>query len=45
MVGEFSVDFSPQAVVSLNGEVVNLSFGSIRLNPGINHIEIRINSF
>jgi len=45
MVGEFSMDFSPQAVVSLNGESVNLSFGSIRLSPGINHIEIRINSF
>jgi hypothetical protein len=45
MVGEFSMNFSPQAVVSLNGEVVNLSFGSIRLNPGINTIEIKINSF
>lgn len=45
MLGEFSMDFSPQAVVSLNGKTVNLSFGSIRLNPGINEIEIRINSF
>jgi len=45
MTGEFSMDFSAQAVVSLNGESVNLSFGSIRLGPGINHIEVKINSF
>jgi len=45
MAGEFSMDFPPQAVVSLNGESVNLSFGSIRLNPGMNHIEVKINSF
>lgn len=45
MVGEFSLDFSPQDVVSLNGKPVNLSFGSVRLEPGINEIEIRINSF
>lgn len=45
MVGEFSLDFSPQAVVTLNGQAVNLSFGSIRLNPGVNEIEIKINSF
>jgi len=44
-VGEFVADFSPQAVVSLNGKVVNLTFGSIRLNPGENNLEIRINSF
>ncbi len=40
MAGEFSMDFLPQAVVSLNGENVNLTFGSIRLSPGINHIEV-----
>jgi hypothetical protein len=45
MAGEFNMDFSPQSVVSLNGETVNLSFGSIRLNPGLNEIEVRINSF
>jgi hypothetical protein len=45
MVGEFSLDFSPQDVVTVNGEPVNLSFGTIRLNPGKNDIEIRINSF
>lgn len=45
MVGEFSAGFSAEDVVTLNGETVNLSFGSIRLNPGVNDIEIRINSF
>ena len=45
MAGEFSMDFSPQTVVSVNREVVNLAFGSIRLNPGINVIEVEINSF
>ncbi len=45
MAGEFSIDFSSQSVVSLNGEVVHLSFGSIRLNPGLNVIEIKVNSF
>ena len=45
MVGEFRLDFLPQHVVTLNGESVNLSFGTIRLEPGKNHIEIRVNSF
>jgi hypothetical protein len=45
MAGEFSVDLSADAVVSLNGEVVNLAYGSIRLNPGLNVLEIKINSF
>ena len=45
MVGEFRLDFLPQHVVTLNGEPINLSFGTIRLNPGENDIEIRINSF
>ena len=45
MVGEFVGNFSPQDVVSLNGEQENLAFGTIRLRPGMNIIEIRINSF
>ena len=45
MVGEFSLDFLPQHVVTVNGEPVNLSFGTIRLESGKNAIEIRINSF
>jgi hypothetical protein len=45
MVGEFISKFSPEVEVNLNGEKVNTAFGSIRLNPGINSIEIRVNSF
>jgi alpha-L-rhamnosidase len=45
MVGEFVGDFSAEDVVSLNGKTVNLTFGTIRLGPGRNNIEIRINSF
>ena len=45
MVGEFYGDFSTENLVTLNGDPVNLSFGSVRLKPGVNHIEIRINSF
>jgi arylsulfatase A-like enzyme len=45
MSGEFSASFTLQSVVTLNGEQVDLSFGTIRLNPGINNIEVRINSF
>jgi hypothetical protein len=45
MVGEFSVKFSPEDVVSLNGEIVNTSFGSVRLEPGVNKIQVKINSF
>ena len=45
MVAEFVMDFPKTAVVSLNGRTVNLSFGSVRLEPGVNKIELRINSF
>ncbi|NOR76130.1 MAG: family 78 glycoside hydrolase catalytic domain, partial [Draconibacterium sp.] len=41
MIGEFYIDLSPQDVATLNGEIVNLSFGNIQLNPGVNNIEIR----
>jgi arylsulfatase A-like enzyme len=45
MVGEFNAGFSAEDVVTVNGKPVNLSFGTIRLEPGVNEIEIRINSF
>ncbi len=45
MTGEFTAGFSPQSVVTLNGEEVNLTFGNIRLNPGRNLLEVKINSF
>ncbi|SHE75182.1 Arylsulfatase A [Mariniphaga anaerophila] len=43
--GEFKIALSPQDVVTLNGKIVIPAFDSIRLNPGKNDIEIRINSF
>lgn len=45
MVGEFIGNFSSNDVVTLNGEVVLPAYGSIRLKPGENHIEIQVNSF
>ncbi|MFW6289448.1 MAG: family 78 glycoside hydrolase catalytic domain [Mariniphaga sp.] len=45
MVGEFKVKLAPQDVVTLNGEPVNLTFGTLRLEPGVNNVEIRVNSF
>jgi alpha-L-rhamnosidase len=45
MVGEFNAHFSPEDVVTVNGKPVNLSFGTIRLEPGVNEIEIKVNSF
>jgi hypothetical protein len=45
MAGEFRMDFPKQTQVTLNGEVVYLAFGSIRLEPGENVIEIKTNSF
>ena len=45
MIGEFGVKLSSEDVVTLNGETVNLMFGSVRLNPGVNKILIKVNSF
>jgi arylsulfatase A-like enzyme len=45
MSGEFIADFSSEHAVTLNGEPVNPSFGSIRLESGKSRIEVRINSF
>jgi len=45
MAGEFIISTTPFSVVTLNGEQVDLSFGYIRLDPGLNDIEVRINSF
>jgi alpha-L-rhamnosidase len=45
MGGEFFIDFSSDDVVILNGRKENLAFGSLRLSPGINEIDIRINTF
>ena len=45
MVGEFITGLSPQDVVTVNGKPVNILFGTVRLEPGVNEIEIRVNSF
>ena len=45
MVGEFNAHFSPEDVVTVNGKSVNLSYGTIRLEPGMSEIEVRVNSF
>lgn len=45
MVGEFELNDGGSAVVTNNGQPINPAFGSIRLSPGVNKIEIRINSF
>jgi hypothetical protein len=45
MVGEFSLNLSSEDVVTLNGETVNTSFGSVRIEPGVNNIQVKINSF
>lgn len=42
---ELFLTFGPNDAVSLNGEKVNTQFGSIRLSPGKNEIELRVNSF
>ncbi len=45
VVGEFKMNFQDNAVVNVNNKPVDLSFGNIRLKPGTNQIDIRINSF
>ncbi|HET8828619.1 MAG TPA: sulfatase-like hydrolase/transferase [Pelobium sp.] len=45
MAANLILNYSPNDAVTLNGETVNLSFGSIRLNPGINKIELKVNTF
>jgi hypothetical protein len=42
---EFSLKLTSQNVVTLNGKELNLNFGSIRLEPGLNEIEIKVNSY
>ncbi|MFY0606519.1 MAG: family 78 glycoside hydrolase catalytic domain [Cyclobacteriaceae bacterium] len=45
MLAEFEIVDAEGKVISLNGEMVNTAFGSIRLEPGVNEISIKINSF
>ena len=45
MIGEFLPESAGDAVITINGQAVDPKFDSIRLNPGVNAIEVRINSF
>ena len=45
MVAEFEISGASNQVVKLNGEDVSTAFGSIRLGPGKNKIDLVINSF
>ncbi len=45
MIGEFVVDLASEDEITLNGAIVNPSFGSVRLSPGVNNIEVKINTF
>lgn len=45
MVAEFQYTALPNEVFLLNGNKVNQSFGSIRLEPGINKVELKVNTF
>ncbi len=40
MAAEFSIPSSTEVNITLNGKTVNPTFGSIRLYPGVNRIEI-----
>jgi hypothetical protein len=43
--GEMVIPKAGDAVVTVNGQKANPAFKSVRLEPGINRIEIRVNSF
>ena len=43
--GEMVIPEAGDAVVTVNGQKANLAFKSVRLEPGINRIEISVNSF
>lgn len=45
MVAEFELVSTAGKEIKLNGEKVSTAFGSIRLSPGVNQIELIVNSF
>lgn len=45
MLGEFVVPDPEGKELTVNGQKVYPNFGSIRLNPGVNYIRLKINSF
>jgi alpha-L-rhamnosidase len=42
---ELYLQYGPNDSVYLNGEKANRQFDSIRLSPGVNHVELEVNSF
>ncbi len=45
LVGKFAINFKPEDEVRLNGVAINTLHKTIRLNPGVNKITIKQNSF
>lgn len=45
MVAEFEIISTEGKEIILNGEKASTAFGSIRLSPGVNQIELKVNSF
>jgi alpha-L-rhamnosidase len=45
MIGTFEMEFSTEHIVKVNGQKIATSFGSLRLMPGINTIELIVNTF
>jgi arylsulfatase A-like enzyme len=45
MIGTFEMEFSKEHIVKVNGKKIATSFGSLRLMPGINTIELIVNTF
>ncbi|MCC5928682.1 MAG: sulfatase-like hydrolase/transferase [Cyclobacteriaceae bacterium] len=43
--GELTLKSKPNDSITLNGKSVNMAFGTIRLSPGKNLVELRVNSF
>jgi len=45
MIGTFEMEFSKEHIVKVNGKKIATSFGNLRLVPGINTIELIVNTF
>jgi hypothetical protein len=45
MVGELILPLGEQDIVTVDGNTVSTAFGSIRLEPGLHSVEVRVNSF
>ena len=45
LMAEFELTATDEKAIKLNGEIVSTVFGAIRLLPGVNRIEVVVNSF